>query len=494
MPTSLMANIDRGESLLNVELPPGSDLADTARVAAQATEIIKQWPEVVNVVSFVGTPASAKRSGAGNNGDVTHATIYISLKHRTERNKSQAKIEDEIRPRLAAISGARLSFSRSAGLSGKPLRLVLTGADANALEKHAESIKDEMRSIKGLYDVSSTAAILRPEILVTPDFERASRQGVSVESIARTALIATLGDNDSNLAKFNLDDRQIPIRVELDPRYRDDLRTIENLKVSADNGRLVPLSSVAQVSFGSGPFQIDRFDRQRQVTLEASLDSQTTLGEAIKAVHDLPAFKSLPPTIVELPLGDAEIQRDIFSGFGTAIGSAVMLIYAVLVVLFGGFLHPLTIMMSLPLSLCGALIGLVAFNQSIGLYALIGITMLMGLVTKNAILLVEYGLMAKREKGMPQREAIIAAGETRMQPILMTTIAMIAGMLPIALGIGAGSEARAPMAISVIGGLITSTIFTLVVIPVVFTYIDDGQERLKKIFFKSKASMERKTG
>ena len=315
-----------------------------------------------------------------------------------------------------------------------------------------------------------------------------------MESIARTSLIATLGDNDSNLAKFNLDDRQIPIRVELDPRYRDDLRTIENLKVSADNGRLVPLSSVAQVSFGSGPFQIDRFDRQRQVTLEASLDSQTTLGEAIKAVHDLPAFKSLPPTIVELPLGDAEIQRDIFSGFGTAIGSAVMLIYAVLVVLFGGFLHPLTIMMSLPLSLCGALIGLVAFNQSIGLYALIGITMLMGLVTKNAILLVEYGLMAKREKGMPQREAIIAAGETRMQPILMTTIAMIAGMLPIALGIGAGSEARAPMAISVIGGLITSTIFTLVVIPVVFTYIDDGQERLKKIFFKSKASMERKTG
>jgi multidrug efflux pump subunit AcrB len=194
----------------------------------------------------------------------------------------------------------------------------------------------------------------------------------------------------------------------------------------------------------------------------------------------------MPKSISELPLGDAEIQRDIFSGFATAISSAVMLIYAVLVVLFGGFLHPLTIMMSLPLSLCGALIGLVLFKQSVGLYALIGITMLMGLVTKNAILLVEYGLMAMKQ-GVPQREAIILAGETRMQPILMTTIAMIAGMLPIALGIGAGSEARAPMAIAVIGGLVTSTVFTLVVIPVVFTYVDDFQKWLKALVLRASA-------
>jgi multidrug efflux pump subunit AcrB len=200
----------------------------------------------------------------------------------------------------------------------------------------------------------------------------------------------------------------------------------------------------------------------------------------MKKVHELPAFKSMPSSISELPLGDAEIQRDIFGGFATAIGSAVLLIYAVLVVLFGGFLHPLTIMMSLPLSLCGALIGLVALHQSVGLYALIGITMLMGLVTKNAILLVEYGLMSMKQ-GIGQREAIMLAGETRMQPILMTTIAMIAGMLPIALGIGAGSEARSPMAISVIGGLVTSTMFTLIVIPVVFTYVDDFQKWLKSL-------------
>jgi len=480
MPTSLMANVDRGEVLLNVEMPPGSDLEDTKAVSEKCTDIIAKHKEAVNVVAFIGTPTSAKRTSGGNQGDVTKATIYISLKPRTERSITQQQFEESVRAELDSVAGARLSFSRSGGMGGKPMRMVLTSSDAAQLDRVAEEIKDQMRSVKGLYDVSSSAGILRPEILVTPDFDKAARQGVSVQSIARTALIGTLGDSEANLAKFNLDDRQVNIRVELDPQYRNDLRIIEDMKVSANGGRLVPLSSVASVKFGSGPFQIDRFDRQRQVTLESGLDSSTTLGEAIKSVHALPAFKTMPKSINELPLGDAEIQRDIFGGFATAIGSAVLLIYAVLVVLFGGFLHPLTIMVSLPLSLCGALLGLVFFHQSIGLYALIGITMLMGLVTKNAILLVEYGLMSMKH-GIDQRQAIMLAGETRMQPILMTTIAMIAGMMPIALGIGAGSEARAPMAISVIGGLVTSTVFTLIVIPVVFTYVDDFQKWLKPL-------------
>ncbi|MBS2008148.1 MAG: efflux RND transporter permease subunit [Cyanobacteria bacterium SZAS TMP-1] len=479
MPTSLMSNMDRGETLLNAELPPGSDLADTMEVSKQATSILLKHAEVANVVAFVGTPSSNGHSNT--QGDVTKATIYISLKPREERKLTQQQFEESVRDELHQIPGTRLSFSRSGGLGGKPFRMILAGSDAPALERTARDLESQMRSVKGLYDITSSAAVLRPEILVTPDFDKAARQGVSVQSIARTALIATLGDSDANLAKFNLDDRQVNIRVQIDPKYRNDVRVIDSLKVSALNGRLVPLSSVARVDFGSGPFQIDRFDRMRQVTLESSMDSQTSLGEAMKQVHELPAFKNMPAGIIELPLGDAEIQRDVFNGFGTAIGSAVMLIYAVLVVLFGGFLHPLTIMMSLPLSLCGALIGLVCLHQSIGLYALIGITMLMGLVTKNAILLVEYGLMAMKN-GLPQRQAIVLAGETRMQPILMTTIAMIAGMLPIALGLGAGSEVRSPMAISVIGGLITSTAFTLIVIPVVFTYIDDFQNWLRKSF------------
>jgi multidrug efflux pump subunit AcrB len=238
---------------------------------------------------------------------------------------------------------------------------------------------------------------------------------------------------------------------------------------------------------GSGPAQIDRMDRARQVTIDASLAPGLTLGEALKKVHSLPAYKTMAASINDVPTGDVEIQKDIFSGFGQALAAAILLIYAVLVLLFEGYLHPFTIMMSLPLALGGALMGLVVFHESLGFYALIGIVMLMGLVTKNAILLVEYCLMAMKA-GKTRHQAIIESGEARMRPILMTTVAMISGMLPIALKFGAGSEARAPMAICVIGGLITSTLLTLIVVPVVFTYIDDFQKWFMR--FMPKASGE----
>lgn len=481
MPTSLISNVDRGELILNVELAPGSEISDTSAASERLTAIIKKHKEVKKVVAFIGTPAASKGGGTSGGGVVNTGTLYITLVDKTQRKMSQQAFEDMLRAEITSVAGVRLTFSRAGGMGGKPVRVALTSQDPLVLNQTAEAIKDQMRSVPGLSDVTTSAALLRPEILVHPDFDKAAAQGVSVQSIARTALIATLGDSDANLAKFNLSDRQINIRVQLDPKFRKDLQTIGNLQVLGNGNRSLPLNSVAQIEFGTGPFQVDRFDRQRQVTLESSLDSGTTLGEALKKVHELPAFKGMPDTVKEQPLGDAEIQRDVFSGFGTAIGAAVLLIYAVLVVLFGGFLHPLVIMMSLPLSLCGALMGLVLFNQSVGLYALIGITMLMGLVTKNAILLVEYALM-EIHRGVPRQQAIIRAGETRMRPILMTTIAMIAGMLPIAMGIGAGSEARAPMAISVIGGLITSTVLTLVVIPVVFTYVDDFQKWFLQFF------------
>lgn len=481
MPTSLISNVDRGELILNVELAPGSEIGDTRAASESLSAIVKKHSEVKKVVAFIGTPSATRGGGISSGGVVNTATLYITLVDKTQRKMSQQAFEDLLRSEITSVAGVRLTFSRAGGMGGKPVRVALTSQDPIVLNQTAEAIKDQMRTVPGLSDVTTSAALLRPEILVHPDFDKAAAQGVSVQSIARTALIATLGDSDANLAKFNLSDRQINIRVQLDPKYRKDLQTIGNLQVLGNNNRLLPLNSVAGIEFGTGPFQVDRFDRQRQVTLESSLDSNVTLGEALKRVHELPAFKGMPESVKEQPLGDAEIQRDVFAGFGTAIGAAVLLIYAVLVVLFGGFLHPLVIMMSLPLSLCGALMGLVLFNQSVGLYALIGITMLMGLVTKNAILLVEYALM-EIHKGVPRQQAIIRAGETRMRPILMTTIAMIAGMLPIAMGIGAGSEARAPMAISVIGGLITSTLLTLVVIPVVFTYVDDFQKWLLGLF------------
>ena len=478
MPTSLVSNIDRSESIMDVSLPPGVTVDDMKRVVEQASKIFMSRPEVESIFITDGGDAQINRG-----------TMYVELVPKDKRKLKQQVFEDEVRKELDTIPGARFGFYRSMGGGTKPLQIALTSEDPDALAKYSERLLGEMRTVPGLYDCNSSAAVLRPEIVVVPDFARAAEQGVSVASIARTALIATLGDTDYNMAKFNLKDRQINIRVQLDPKYRQDIQVLEGLQVQGKDGRMVPLKSVAQVKFGSGPAEISRYDRARQITVDAGLNADTTIGEAMKAVHALKAYKEMPANIKEQPVGDGEIQRDVFTGFGTAIGYAILLIYAVLVLLFGGFLHPITIMVSLPLSLCGALLGLVVSNNSLGMYALIGIVMLMGLVTKNAILLVEYCLKAMRA-GMTRDEAIRAAESIRMRPIVMTTIAMIAGMLPIAFKWGAGSEARAPMAIAVIGGLITSTILTLVIVPVVFTYIDDFQNWLLKRFKKPESKGE----
>lgn len=478
MPTSVIGTVDRGETLLTVELSPGSTLADTRSVVDRIVKIMQARPDVKQVFATVGAPMAGRGRQGGSAGEVHKANVYIMLKPRGERKLSQQAFEQEVRPLLRTVPGARLAFTRVGGITGK-LRVVLTSNDGVALGRVSDQLADQMRAINGVSDVVSSASLQRPEIVVKPNFGAAAEQGVGVQSVARTALIATLGDIESALPKFNLSDRQINIRVQLDPSHRDDIETIRNLRVLGKGGRLVPLSSVADVGLGSGPAQLNRLDRARQVTIEASMAPGLTLGDALKKVHELPAYKSKPAEVIDTPSGDAEIQRDIFGGFAAALGGAVLLIYAVLVLLFNGFLHPLTIMMSLPLALGGALVALVMAGQSLGFYSLIGIVMLMGLVTKNAILLVEYCLLSMHG-GMPRYEALLAAGRTRMRPIMMTTIAMIVGMMPIAIGVGAGSEARQPMAICVIGGLITSTLLTLVVVPVVFTCIDDFQNWLKK--------------
>jgi len=469
LPTSLVSRIDRGESNIKVELPPGSTIDETIAAVDRVTASIRGRREIDTIFDTVG------KDGAVNEG-----RVQVVLKPREQRKISQDEFEDQVRPLLAKIPGARISFEGGWG-SGSVQILLTSRDDPEALETTAQQLTREMRTIPQLTDVQSTAASLSPEIIVHPDFARASEQGVSVESIARTALIATMGDTDANRPKFDLPDRQLPIVVMLDPKFRSKMSVIGNLKVAGNDGRLVPLSSVAKVSFDSGVNAITRYDRSRQIWINAKFGADYTLGEALKAIHQLPAFKNRPASVKDRPSGDAEVQSDIFGGFGYAIFTGVMLIYAVLVLLFGGFLQPFTIMMSLPLSLGGALIGLWLFKKPIDMYALIGIVMLMGLVTKNAILLVEYCLAAM-QKGMPREEAIFTAGRTRMRPILMTTTAMIAGMLPIAIGLGAGAEARAPMAIAVVGGLFMSTLLTLVVVPVVFTYMDDLQRLIIKIF------------
>lgn len=474
MPTSLVSSVDRGESILQVELPPGATLSDTENTIKRIGDVIIARAEVKRLFATVGTPSSGSR-GTASAGGINKGTMYVVLKPRGERQLSQQNFEESVRRQLKDIPGARITVGSIGGLSGK-LKIVLSSDDNLALKRSADTLLNHMRRMPELADVVSTAALTRPEIIVRPDFTRAAQQGISVFSIARTASVATLGDNDASLPKFSLPNRQINMRVQLDPKYRGDIETIKNLRVQGLNG-LVPLGTVATVDFGAGPNQIDRYDRTRQVSIDASLKPGVTLGEALKKVKSLPEFKSMPESVKDIPSGDAEIQKDVFTGFGIAMMWAVLLIYAVLTLLFGGFLHPITIMVAMPLSLGGSVMGLMLGHQSLGMYALIGIIMLMGIVTKNSILLVEYCIMAQHN-GVKQFDAIMESASSRMRPILMTTGAMVAGMAPIALGLGAGAEARAPMAIAVIGGLVTSTLLTLIVVPVVYSMIDNLQLKL----------------
>ncbi|MBN3957538.1 efflux RND transporter permease subunit [Nostoc sp. NMS8] len=463
IPKGFVDDGDFGISNVSIELPPGSTLEDVNKVVTQATDIIRQNPVVERVLATE---------------QINSATLTINLKPREERNISQKQFEEQVRPSFGQIPGARISFqSQSPGDSRKGLSIVLRSENPQALNQAADALEKQMRSIAGLVEVSSTASLVKPEILVIPNPQRAADLGVTVQAIARTASLATIGDNDANLAKFNLSDRQIPIRVQIDPKARADINTITNLQVSSQNGRLVPLVAVADIRFGSGPATINRYDRARQVAVEANLQG-ISLGEAVQTINKLPVMQNLPSGVIQQPSGSAKIMQDIFGRFGGALGLALMCIYAILVLLYNNFLHPLSIMAALPFCLGGALVALMVAQKPLGIYALIGIVLLLGIVTKNSILLVDYTIINMQE-GKTQRQALIESGVSRLRPILMTSFATIAGILPLALGIGAGSEVRQPMGIAIMGGFTTSTLLTLVVVPVIFSYIDNFQNWIK---------------
>lgn len=483
IPTSFIDPEDTGLSNVSLELPPGVTLNDTHRVVEQTTELLLRDPAVTSVLATEGAPSVASGGGPGASSGasgVNTATLYVKLKPREDRDRSQREFEEQMRPNFQQIPGARVSFDQGQIGGRKQLSVVLKSENSESLSAASDALTRQMRDLPGLVEVTSTASLVKPEILIRPDPDRAADQDVSVQAIAQTASLATIGGIEANLAKFNLADRQIPILVQIAPQFRNDIDTIKNLQVPGKNGTLVPLIAVADISLGSGPAQIDRYNRARQISVEANLQG-VVLGDALKAVNALPAMNPLPPDVVQERSGDAKVMRDVFTGVGGALGSAVLFIYAVLVLLFNNFLNPLTIMVALPLSLGGALLGLLIAQKSLGLYALIGIVLLMGLVTKNSILLVDYALI-NLHSGKPLYRAVLDSGVARLRPILMTTVAMIAGMVPIALGIGAGSQVRSPMAIAVIGGLMTSTLLTLIVIPVIFTYMNRFQIRLLQCF------------
>ncbi|HEY8084905.1 MAG TPA: efflux RND transporter permease subunit, partial [Methylophilaceae bacterium] len=323
-----------------------------------------------------------------------------------------------------------------------------------------------------LTDVSSTVPLPRTEIVITPRSEEAARLGVSTAVIANTIRIATLGDLDTNLARFNSGARQTPIRVLLDASAKTDASVIGSLFVPNSDGGMVPLSAVADVTLGAGPTKIERYDRQRQIALEANLNG-ASLGQALDAIDQLPTLKNLPHGVKRFDTGEAELLDEMFASFTRAMIAGLVIVLGVLILLFRTVLQPFTIMTALPLSVGGALLALLLTHSSLSLPAMIGSLMLMGIVGKNGILLVDFIIEERRNSGKSRIDAIVEACQQRAQPILMTTWALIAGMMPVILGLGAGTAFRAPMAIAVIGGLVTSTALSLLFVPVVYTFVDD---------------------
>lgn len=470
LPTGFMPPPDTGQTQVRVELPPGSQFPDSLKAAEYARNLIKDHPEIKSVYTTIGGGSSGTDPFAGGaSSEPRKATLTIQVTDRSDRSVSLQKIENDIRQRLAPLPGARIQV----GIAGNnsQYQIALSGDDPDVLISTARQVEREIRTIPNIGSITSSAALIRPELVIRPDFAKAADLGVTTQNIAETVRIATAGDFDQNLAKLNLSQRQIPIVIKLPLSARQDQDLIKRLMITGSKGPVM-LGTIAQVNIESGPSQIDRFNRLRNINFNIELNDQP-LGDVANAVDQLPTIKNLPPSVKRTNLGDADVMQQLFESFGLAMLTGVLCIYVVLVLLFKDFLQPITILVALPLSLGGAFVLLLLAKSSFSMPSLIGLIMLMGIASKNSILLVDYAIIARSERQYSRINALLDACHKRARPIIMTTLAMGAGMLPIALGIGTDPSFRAPMAISVIGGLITSTFLSLLVIPVVYTFIDD---------------------
>jgi multidrug efflux pump subunit AcrB len=474
LPTGFIPPDDNPQTQVFVELAPGATLSQTRASAEAARRLVAAVPYVKSVYTTIGSGSAGQDPFAGSQGsEVRKATLTVLLSPRDERPVRKQVIEQNIRQVLQNLPGVRTKVGL--GGSGEKYILVLSGNDPQALNTAAGSVERDLRTIPGLGNIASSASLVRPEIAVRTDFARAADLGVTTTAIAETLRIATLGDYDWSLPKLNLAQRQVPVVVKLDAGGRSDLSVLERLAVPSSKARSgsVRVNQVANLELSSGPAVIDRYDRSRNINFEVEL-SGLPLGEVTGAVQNLPSIRNLPAGVKQINIGDAEMMAELFSSFGLAMLTGVLCIFIVLVLLFKEVLQPITILAALPLSFGGGFVALLLTGKAFSMPSLIGLIMLMGIATKNSILLVEYVIVARRDHGMSRIDALLDACRKRARPIVMTTIAMGAGMLPIAIGAG-GSDAsfRSPMAIAVIGGLVTSTFLSLLVIPVAYTYLDD---------------------
>ncbi|MBR0793549.1 efflux RND transporter permease subunit [Bradyrhizobium manausense] len=466
LPQGFLPTQDSARSLIALELPPGTQLAYTEKVTENIVTQLRKRSEVKSIFVDGG------RIPPGTQ-EVRRASLIINYVPKADRKITQRELEFSISQELENIPDLRFWFLDENGL--RPISLVVTGVDANIVNNVASELATQMKRIPTISNVISETSLERPELRIEPRADLAARLGVSTESLSQTIRVATIGDVGPALAKFDVGDRLVPIRVQLEDAARGNLKTLEQLRVPlGEHGEKggVPLSVIADVKLDQGPTSINRYDRDRQATVAADTVGTTALGDATKLINELPVMKSLPKGVKVSPSGDAESLNELSDGFATAMKAGLLMVYAVLVLLFGTFLQPITILFSLPLSIGGAIAALLVTGKQLTTPVWIGILMLMGIVTKNAIMLVEFAIESINT-GRPRDEAMIDAGMKRARPIVMTTIAMAAGMMPSALAVGAGGEFRSPMALAVIGGLIFSTVLSLVFVPAMFMVMDD---------------------
>jgi multidrug efflux pump subunit AcrB len=480
LPTGFLPPDDLSQTQVYLSLPPGSTLEQTYAAAERARTIVQGNPHVRLVYTAIGGGAAGSDPFAPRGAaEVRKATLTINMTPRGERRGvRKQEVERQLREALADLPGVRVTVGF--GGSAEKYILVLSSENGAVLAEHARQVERELRTIPGIGAVTNSASLVRPELVIRPDFARAADLGVNSAAIADTLRIATAGDYDQSLPKLNLAERQVPIVVKLPLSARRDVALLERMTVPGKHGPVM-LANVASFAIDSGPAQIDRYDRLRNINFDIELNQQP-LGEVARQALALPSLSNLPPGVRQTTVGDAEAMEELFNSFALAMATGVLCIYIVLVLLFRDFVQPITVLVALVLSVPGAFLALFLTGTALSMPSMIGLIMLMGIATKNSILLIDYVILARRDHGLNRWEALLDACRKRARPIVMTTVAMGAGMLPIAVGLGTDPSFRAPMAIVVIGGLITSTFLSLLVVPVVFTYIDDAIARVRTMF------------
>jgi HAE1 family hydrophobic/amphiphilic exporter-1 len=465
--------MDTSEFRIDIETPPGSNLAYTQLKAQEVSRIARVRPEVAYVYTAVGGQGDA----------VDEGVIFVKLAPKIERERTQQAIVADIRSDLGRLGGVTSSISSGFNPGEKQIQLQVRGPDAVELTRLAQAVADEMRKVPGAVDVGLSTKGQKPELDVQLDRALAGSLGVTVGQVAQALRPAFAGIDVGDWIDPSGETRDVTIR--LAPESRTVVADLESLPILVGGDETsIPLGQVARVTPSVGPARIDHLDRDRVIVVQANTENRplsAVVGDTMARVQNAIAF---PAGYTLSQGGETEEQQEIFTQMFVAIGVAILLMYFVLVVQFGSFLEPFSIMLSLPLSLIGVMLALMVTGESLNIMSMIGVILLVGIVAKNAILLIDFAKWSE-EAGMDRREALIQAGRVRLRPILMTTFALVAGMVPVALGSGEGGDFRAPLGITVIGGVVTSTLLTLLVIPTVYEILADTRDWLGARFFRS---------